>query len=185
MARCAGGSPRHDVDEQLETMGILRLVGFCVIELRGESGTCCSGRSIDDLVVSKNFRQCVKNVCVDKRAPWSAHVATAFDAASRQTFRLVVITSPLIPQAPSLCREKWLARHRAAEHAVCNNWWQACSGRWVTPLSCPACFPSGRWPLNATSTQSLSWTVLRGAGGQWPREPPDLPLATCSPEASR
>ena len=42
----------------------------CVIEIPGETGTCYSGRSIDYLVVSKNFRHCVRNVQVDKSASW-------------------------------------------------------------------------------------------------------------------
>ena len=52
----------------LETKGFLRLVGGCVIELPGGSGTCYCGRSIDYMVVSKNFRHCVKNVRAGKSA---------------------------------------------------------------------------------------------------------------------
>ena len=86
----------------------------------GETGTCYSGRSIDCSVVSKNFRQYDKNVRVDKSAPWSAHVAIAFDVvhkpSTNQTWQWVTLL-PLVPQAPSHCREKWLER----ESAVPNN----------------------------------------------------------------
>ena len=95
--------------EQLETMGFLRLDGDCVIEVSGESGTCY----IDFLVVSKNFRQCVKNMRADKSALWSVHVAIAFDVmrkpSKNQTWQLVT-PPPLVPQAPFQCREKWLER---------------------------------------------------------------------------
>ena len=62
--------------EQLETTFFCVWLGSCVMELPGERG---SGRSIDYLVVSENFRHCVRNVCADKGALWLAHVATALD----------------------------------------------------------------------------------------------------------
>ena len=116
------------------------LSGGCVIKVPSDSGTRHSGRSIDCLVVSKNFRQCVKNVRVDTRPPWSAPVAIAFDVVRKpakiQTWQLVTLPL-LVPQAQSQCREKWLARHRAAEHAVPNNSPQEVAvarlfGPWVT-----------------------------------------------------
>ena len=65
-----------------------------------------------------------KNVRVDTRAPWSAHVAIAFDVVRKpakiQTWQ-VVTPLPLVPQSSPLCREKWMARHRAAEHVNPND----------------------------------------------------------------
>ena len=50
-----------------------------MIEIPFELGIWYSGRSIDHLVVSKNFRHCVRHIRVEKNAPWSVHVAVAFD----------------------------------------------------------------------------------------------------------
>ena len=60
---------------QLETTGFLRWIGGCVLEVRCVYGKC---RNIDYLVVSSNFKHCVRNVRVEQEAPRSAHVA--FDA---------------------------------------------------------------------------------------------------------
>ena len=108
--------------EQRETTGFLRLVGRgCVIELQGECGTCCSGRSIDCLVVSKKIRHCVRNVRADKSAPWSAHVAIAFDVLQKppqiRTWQLISL-SPLIPHISSYNGEEWLKKLRLVENAV-------------------------------------------------------------------
>ena len=95
-----------------------------MIEIPGETGTCYSGRSIDYLVVSKNFRHCVRNVQVDKSAPWLVHVAIAFDVLRKPLkiqSRQLVSPSPLAPVATSQCTKNGLKRYRVAQSALLRN----------------------------------------------------------------
>ena len=83
-------------------------------------GTCYSGRSVDHPVVSKNFRHCVRNVGADKSAPWSAHVAIAFDVTRKpskiQSWQLVS-PSPLTLVPSQSCEER-LKRYWVAQSAL-------------------------------------------------------------------
>ena len=170
------------VREQLETTGFLRLVRCCVIELPGVGGACHSGRSIDCTVVSKNFRCCVRNVRADKGAPWSAHVAIAFDVMRKpskiRTWQLVS-PSPLSPQAPSHSRDEWLKRFRLVENVVPSN-----SPQEATPSSYPSSFPCGLWHQSGTSGPDVSWKDPRSAGGRGERPAPNFPLEAHTPQES-
>ena len=164
-----------------------------MIELPGECGTCYSGRSIDYLVVSKNLRHCIRNVWAVKSAPWSTHVAIAFDVLWKpskiRTWQLVS-PSPLIPQAPSHSRDEWLKRFRLAENAVPSNSPQeAAVSRLRGPApddssSYPSCFPSGRWLLSGASRPNVNRLDLRGAGG-WSRREASSQYSARSPYPSR
>ena len=148
--------------EELETTGFLRLVGGCVTELPGESGTRYSGRSIDHSAVSKNFRQFVKNArALRGRRMWRLPSTWR---ASRQTVRRGSWSTLLRWfrwRRPSVGRSGWSAIGQQSmpfPTTRSKKWrWQACSGqRWVIPLSCSICSPSGRWLLSATSSQNVS-----------------------------
>ena len=63
------------------------------------------------------------NVRVEQNAPWSAHLANAFDVVRKPANIQTQLDTPppLVPQSPSQCREKWVAQHRAAVHAIPND----------------------------------------------------------------
>ena len=153
--------------EQQETTGFLKLVGCCVIEIPGELGACFRGRSIDYLVVSKNFRHCVRNVRVDKSAPWSAHVAIALlRRPSKILSRQLVSPSPLTPVAPCQCKEEWLKRYRVAQSALPRNSPQEASVAYLLrPAVSDSLAPNGRWPRSATSSPCARWKGPRDAVG--------------------
>ena len=58
---------------------------------------------------------------VDKSAPWSAHVAIAFDVMRKPSTtqsRQLVSPSQMTPVAPCHCSEEWLKTNRVAQSAL-------------------------------------------------------------------
>ena len=99
----------HDVDSRCpspENVSKLRQISRLLLKQRREFIIATDWNTVlEQLVVSKSFRHYVKNIRADQSAPWSAHVAIAFDV-----MRQLVPLSLMIPQAPSHCLEEWLKR---------------------------------------------------------------------------
>ena len=145
-----------------------------MIELQGECGTCCSGRSTDYLVVSKSHRHCIRKV----RAGHKCSVVGArgdcvrcVAEATKDSDLAAGLSFAADFAGGSHSRVEWLKRFRAQRmpfpatrrkkrpSQVC--WGQ----RWATPSSYPSRFPSGRWLLSGTSSPKDNWRDPRGAGG--------------------
>ena len=122
-----------------------------MIELQGECRTCCSGRSIDYLVVSTNLRHCIRNVLADKSAPWPAHVAIAFDVLQKppqiRTWQLVSL-SPLIPHTPSCSAEEAQAGGECRSQQTRRKKWPS-PDRQPLRLSTPSSYPQlfSKWSV--------------------------------------